>query len=96
MRWLKQVAVSALVITLVIGGVTALYFARPWPLNLRIVRGIKPGVTKQEILHIFGPPQQVHEVFGDYRFCYYRTGEVKIVYLIFDTNGLYKGFELDD
>ena len=64
--------------------------------SVSALRELSPGATRSEIERRFGPPQGVHDLYGDHRWCYYRKDSTKIVYVIFDTNMLYKGYELDD
>jgi outer membrane protein assembly factor BamE (lipoprotein component of BamABCDE complex) len=66
------------------------------PVKLSTLRQLKPGATQENVKRLFGTPQDVHDLYGDHRWCYYRTNSARIVYVIFDTNLLYKGYELDD
>lgn len=67
-----------------------------FPVKLNDLRKLKPGATQENVKRLFGNPQDVHDLYGDHRWCYYRTNSSEIVYVIFDTNLLYVGYELDD
>ena len=67
-----------------------------WPVKLRTLRNLQMGAAQDEIRRLLGDPQDTHDLWGDHRWCYYKTNSFRIVYVVFDTNGLYKGYELDD
>jgi len=67
------------------------------PLNMNQVRGLAPGATEEEVKRLFGPPQDEYDdIYGIRRWCYYRTNWIRTVYLLFNTNRQYTGYELDD
>ena len=70
--------------------------AYKYPVNMRELRRLKAGATEPEVLRLFGVPQQMHGLYGDWRWCYYRSNRIGVIYVIFDANKRYKGFEFDD
>lgn len=67
-----------------------------YPVDIRELRRLKAGATETDVLRLFGIPQQMHGLYGDWRWCYYRSNRIGIIYVIFDANKRYKGFEFDD
>lgn len=67
-----------------------------YPVNIRELRRLKVGATETEVLRLFGVPQQMRGLYGDRRWCYYRSNRTGIIYVIFDANQRYKGYEFDD
>jgi len=91
---LSLIAVLVLVVVGAIG--FAVWESNRSPLKLSALRHLPLGATQDDVKRVFGAPQDMHDLFGDHRWCYYRTNSTRIVYVIFDTNLLYKGYELDD
>jgi outer membrane protein assembly factor BamE (lipoprotein component of BamABCDE complex) len=98
MRMNKSELSAILILALIVAGLIglAVWESNRSPLALSALRKVKPGATQDDIRRLFGAPQDVHDLFGDHRWCYYRTNSTRIVYVIFDTNMLYKAYELDD
>jgi hypothetical protein len=65
------------------------------PVDINALRRLRSGTKQDEIKRRFGPPQEMYELYGEYRWFYYGTNSTKIVYVIFDTNMLYKRYEVD-
>jgi hypothetical protein len=91
---LSTIALLVLVVAAVVGFVS--WKSSKSPVDLSTLRQLTLGATRDDVKRLFGAPQDVHDLYGDHRWCYYRTNSTRIVYVIFDTNMLYKGFELDD
>lgn len=94
----KPLLSAMVLLSLVLAGMVGatVWESNRFPVKLSTLRELRPGATQDDIRHLFGTPQDVHDLFGDHRWCYYRTNSTRIVYVIFDTNTLYKGYELDD
>jgi outer membrane protein assembly factor BamE (lipoprotein component of BamABCDE complex) len=73
-----------------------LWKSHRFPVNASALQTLKPGATEGDVKRVLGPPKTVHDLYGDHRWCYYRTGGTRILYVVFDTNKLFKSYELDD
>jgi len=92
------ISVTILVLLLVPLGVLSpmLWQWQQFPVDCGSFRRLKTGATQEEVERLLGTPRDTHTLYGELRWCYYRPNGTRILYLIFDTNTIYKGYELDD
>ena len=93
---------KATLITVAIASLLVVMFARnawesyKYPVDLKELRRLKVGASETEALRRFGVPQQMESLYGDWRWCYYRSNRPGMICLIFDANKRYKGYKCDD
>jgi hypothetical protein len=92
-----SVFATAVLIFAVFGTIGYGVFNSPqYPINLRKVKTLRHATTQDDVKRLFGAPQQVFEIGTNIYWSYYRSNQFTHVYLIFNTNMNYSGYELDD
>lgn len=79
---------------LVVGFWQSRAFLSPLPVRPSLLQKLRVGASQNAVSTLLGNPAQV---WSDGRtWSYYRPDGRKTVYIFFDTNMLYSGYEVDD
>jgi outer membrane protein assembly factor BamE (lipoprotein component of BamABCDE complex) len=82
----------------VLAGLFLLYawrvFSPPAPVPMRSLKMLEPGATQRTVLETLGQPTEIWT--NQQTWAYYLEGRAVTVFLYFDTNGLFSGYEFDD